>query len=136
MRNRRKLAVKVMKYLNAFTQWHFQIWTNGDSYAIATTLKNDKGQEMAIHYVIEKAGAQLLVLTNACKCTTGFVQGKINAAKLGFPVCAKKELWQSAVAVESPMDLKFLDKKMHIIATERMTALMAIVTEIIDEKAG
>lgn len=133
MKNRRKLAVKVMKYVNAYTKWDFRIWTNGDSYAVATSLKNDKGQEMAIHYVMEKNGAQILVLTNACRCTTAFVQEKINAAGLGFPVYAK-ELKKSVIAIETPVTLKDLDKKMHVIAGGKMTAMIQIMTGIIHEK--
>lgn len=133
MKNRRKLADKTMNDLNSHTQREFKVLKEGNDYVIQSICENEKGQIMTIRYVLQKSSAQLQIVVNDCECTKDFIQGRLYKKELGFPLFAE-EPGEAKVCIKTQISLKDLGDKAHLIAEERMDAMILVMKEIISRK--
>ena len=134
MKEGKELAVKVRNFLNVFTSWHFQIQQEGDTYVVGTSLENEQGHHMIVCYEIHNESVLLRVIAIDCNCTPEYIMEKVKTVGLQFRVNAV-ELGKSVFALEKAMTSKVLDHRLFAIARDQMTAMMEIMTEIINEKA-
>ncbi|MCX4297546.1 MAG: hypothetical protein OSJ73_11000 [Lachnospiraceae bacterium] len=131
MKREKELAIKVMKFANEFTHWNFKMEQNVDFYHVGTTLNNEKGQEMAIYYLIGDGWVELMVISMNGKYDQKSLQGKINKIALRYPVYAIG-IGDDNIAINSPMPLEVFDRDMAIIIRERMVDMIQEMTDILN----
>ena len=131
MSNQKKLAVKVMEYANEFTGWNFGIEQRDNTYLVGATLSNEKGQEIAVYYLIGKGKAELQVISMNNKYDYEFIKKKINKVTRGYPVCAMG-MEQNSIIISSPMPLEVLDRDMTVIIRKRMTDMIQLMTDALN----
>ena len=102
-----------------------------DFYHVGTTLNNEKGQEMAIYYLIGDGWVELMVISMNGKYDQKSLQGKINKIALRYPVYAIG-IGDDNIAINSPMPLEVFDRDMAIIIRERMVDMIQEMTDILN----
>lgn len=131
MNQQKKLAIKVMALANDFTGWGFQMKQEDNIYLVWTELHNQKGQDMEIYYLIGEEGAQLMVLSPNCRYDDCYVNERVNAIPLEYPVYSL-EMGKNSLSINSPMPLEVLDSQMGTIVLRRMADMAEAMTDIIN----
>lgn len=127
-----ELAVKVRNFLNTYTGWNFEIRQIDGLYVLHTALNNKKGTAISICYILEQESAQLRVIISDCKCTVEHLKEAVQAKKVNFLI-GVMELNGLSAALVTRMALDALEQEVHIIAGEVMTAMVEIVTDVVNE---
>ena len=132
MDKKMELAIKVRNYLNAYTGWNFEAQKIDGLWVVHTVLNHKKGTDISICYILEQDSAQLRVAIRDCKCTVEHLKETVRAKKVNFLI-GVMELNGWAAALVTRMALDALEQEVHIIAGEIMTAMVEIVTDVVNE---
>lgn len=130
MNREKEIALKVMEFVNEFTHWNFQMEQEGNLYLVETILSNQRGQEIAIRYLIGGSWAELQVISMNNKYDFELLEKKINRIALRYPVYGMG-IEDNSVSIKSPMLLEVLDRDIAVIIRERMVDMIQAMTDIL-----
>lgn len=118
---------------NKFTDWDFAYVQMGESCMVGTVLQDRTGLEMYVCYTIADERTQLNVYAPLSGYDWDFIFKKLGGLTQKYPVgVGMLDEGEEMLGLGIEMSLLDFENEMYVIVSERMTAMVEVMTEIIN----